>query len=581
MADPLGLVYLGQGGTGAAFKAPWTSYDPYQAELAAGQNKIAMMQKKRELDEKKKEDALKIASLKAPNWTKYIGTASDLQSTQSDWITKAFAEGRQGEVEQAAALLKTFNQGFTNAVNSNYAEYLRAENAVNRDPDAFRDVALDNFAVFENPEIATDNYYPGVAEAYNKNLEIARQRMSTLPKDSYSEDAVKSYAALLTQNEKRSELLQVPKQYSITEWMPKLVSQANTLFQQSAQADVFGNMQITKKEVTVDEAKDLIDDLYQGDIRFQNQMMREFNKMLTPEQREQYKNPREYAKERYNDQLVAASKIERKAGGGGIGITIGGGATSTIDPTTGMARTTPVGGTIDNPEATSSITPGDIATPISLQGAGDVYTKATTKRYIKLKDNETPGEKAGLGPAGVLPLISTSLPFSAEFKEITDYPTAMKTIKLPNGTTIKSGDVITTETFNIIKNTGYKLPAGSVRMVPYVDAVLTSDNVSESALVPYNDVKGGLENQYKNAGKLWQGHPPVQDNSDTYISNKFGVQFAAPRMGGSTGTQAKPVSQPQRKTIKESEIAAKARASGYTEAEYRKLLQQNGIQIEK
>lgn len=580
MADPLGLVFSGQDATGAAFKAPWTSYDPYQAEVMAGQNKIAMMQKKRELDEKKKEDALKIASLKAPNWTKYIGTASDLQSTQSDWITKAFAEGRQGEVEQAAALLKTFNQGFTNAVNSNYSEYLRAENAVNRDPDAFRDVALDNFAVFENPEIATDNYYPGVAEAYNKNLEVARQRMSTLPKDSYSEDAVKSYAALLTQNEKRSELLQVPKQYSITEWMPKLVSQANTLFQQSAQADVSGNMQITKKEVTVDEAKNLIDDLYQGDIRFQNQMMREFNKMLTPEQREQYKNPREYAKERYNDQLVAASKIERKTGGG-IGISIGGGATSTIDPTTGLVRTTPVGGTKAKPEATSSLTPGDVSTPIALQGAGDVYTRSATKRYVKLKDNTAPGQKAGLGPAGVLPLISTSLPFSAEFKEVTDYPTAMKTVKLPNGDVIKQGDVLTDETFAIIKNAGYKLDAGSVRMVPYVDVVLTSGNVSESALVPYNDVKGGLENQYKNAGKLWQGHPAVQDNSDTYISNKFGIQFAAPSTGGSTGTQAKPAAQAQRKTIKESEIAAKAKASGYTEAEYRKLLQQNGIQIEK
>ena len=321
--DPLGLVYSGADGTGAAFKAPWTSYDPYQAEMMKGQTKLAMMKAKDEADEKKKAEALKLASTKAPNWTKYIGVATDLQSDQSNWIAKAYAEGRQNEVAQKAGLFKTFNDGYVNAVNSNYTQYLAAQNAVNRDPSALRDVASENFTVFENPELATENYYPGVAEAYKRNLEAARQRMSALPKGSYNENSVKEYAALLTQNEKRTDLLQVPKQYPVTTWMPKATAEATSIFNKSAEGDVAGKTKTVTKEVKEEEAKRILDRFYQGDIRFENQMRYEFNR-LSPEQQAIYENPRKYAQDYYYKDLVAKSEVESRTGGLNINIGAGG-----------------------------------------------------------------------------------------------------------------------------------------------------------------------------------------------------------------------------------------------------------------
>lgn len=47
----------------------------------------------------------------------------------------------------------------------------------------------------------------------------------------------------------------------------------------------------------------------------------------------------------------------------------------------------------------------------------------------------------------------------------------------------------------------------------------------------------------------------------------------------STQKQQPKPQQPSKKTIKKSDIATKAAAAGYSEDEYKKLLQQNGVQI--
>jgi hypothetical protein len=572
MADPLGLVYTGQDATGAAFKAPWTSYDPYQAELMKGQAKLAMMQEKKKADEKQKEDALKLASTKAPNWTKYIGVATNLQSKQSDWITKAFTEGRQNEVAQKASLFKTFNDGLVNAVNSNYTQYLAAQNAVNRDAGALRDVASENFTVFENPEFATENYYPGVAEAYNRNLEAAKQRMSALPEGSYDEDDVRQYAALLTQNEKRGDLLQVPKQYPVTTWMPVASAEAAKIFNMSAQGDLEGKKKTLTKEVKEEEAKRILDRFYQGDIRFENQMRYEFNR-LTPEEQAVYENPRKYAQDYYYKDLVAKSDVESGTGGINIGINMGAGERPPVSQQyEGVARKMPAGQISSAGVAKTTVSFPEGAFAYGTPGQQGELDKMNIRSYVNLDETKE---------AGTLRLKDSVTPVDFRYQNGVYLPTVKKDFVVRDDTgnvisAVRAGSVMTEETFDIIKKHNYTVPSGHIEWEPWAEGAITyksgTKDVSKTVFAKWQDV-APLYASYVN----YRGKNPVYDLAGEKPSGDIYDYYGINKPSGASA--ASPTT--TRKTIKESEIAGKAKNAGYSESEYRKLLQQKGIQIEK
>jgi hypothetical protein len=93
-----------------------------------------------------------------------------------------------------------------------------------------------------------------------------------------------------------------------------------------------------------------------------------------------------------------------------------------------------------------------------------------------------------------------------------------------------------------------------------------------TVLVDAGEIKGKFKSPKKKEG---------QKDFDDLIEENKTLAKEKMKSGASKKSAEDGDSKPSKKTIKESDIAAKAKASGYSAEEYRTLLQKNGVEITK
>lgn len=579
MADPLGLVFSGQDGTGAAFKAPWTSYDPYQAEMMKGQKQIAMLQEKKKASEKKKEDALKSVIASPVKWDPYLEMPNRITGKASDYITELYATGQADKVQSEANKIASFSKSTANVINALADNENRLKMKAASDPNVIDEEFQENLAILRDPSLAPPDIYPEVAELLEKNRQIAKEVQKTNPwmDDKEAED----YARLKTSDQLSSKFMDLPKEYRYDQWMPKMMSESKSIMDKNQQAKLSGSTRILTKDVTREQAEDIIARNFTGNHLFASQMRREFRK-LNDDKKKEFGDALNYAKQTYYEPLTGDVELKSRLGGFNLSIGGGAGTTTNIDPTTNQSYKEGVGG-VDQLNPSTYVTPGPKSTTNQQVSANGVIIGGGLHEFILAVEDEKAGtfeSLPGTFSMGTLRKRESTAPLNITFGRTTDYPINIKPLKLNiNGEdqTIPAGSMLTDYTFELIRKSGQKVPSGVIKMKPYISATVVIDGESKLGYLPYDRYKGEMQNQLQQNKKGFNPHPAFGPDQE-YIQKTYGIEFNTP----AATTPASPATTTTaRKTIKESEIATKAQQAGYSVSEYRKLLQEKGIQIEK
>lgn len=533
MADPLGLVFSGQDGTGAAFKAPWTSYDPYRAELGRGQAQLNMLEAKQKADEKKKEDILALSKFTPSNWTEANYKAlNEFNNAATDYITKVTVEKGLDAGKAEAVGVKSFFDTYTKGVNSNYAAREASRRKVATTPNAISEDANINFAVFDDPSLATQAEFPEVAASYQDNLAKVRQIYANKPfvTDVMMEEVAKDLTR--TQN---PQLLEVPVAYDQSKWLPKLQATAAKAMQQTAERT--GKDIETVKEIPLEEAKQLALGQFVSDPQLQNEMRRQF-RGLSEEEKQKYGNMKEYFVQTYAPLIARRNEGLRGSGGINIGIKVVDGQEPPVNMQYRMdARVMPAGAVTDGVAETSLSFP-DGGFAYGVPGQQGELDNINVRSYVSLNNVDVFGQ--------MIPKESTS-PVSFRYQNGLYLPTATRNedVKLKNGGVLKlrANTIISDKALRLLKEEKYKVPEGLIDWQPWAEGTREyksgDKTLKETAFVRWSDVAPTYAS-YVN----YKGKNPVYDlagqQPSVSIYDYYGLTKGSNKSSGSTQSKPKP-----------------------------------------
>lgn len=183
--DPLGLVYTGQDGTGAAFKAPWTSYDPYSAEVRRG----AMLGQIEALKQKKKEaddaEYFKATAGATSNWDlQNTGKLNYWNNRLQSQLTKAYQQNQGAITPQVQEMLNRAKIGSaelkatSDAQGKAREETIKLISSPNADNNFNTSLTRQNIGVFDNPYAAPKSIYPEIQPqlaSYEERIRLANR----------------------------------------------------------------------------------------------------------------------------------------------------------------------------------------------------------------------------------------------------------------------------------------------------------------------------------------------------------------------------------------------------------------------
>lgn len=535
--DPLGLVYTGQDATGAAFKAPWTSYDPYQAELMKGQAKLAMMQEKKKADEKQKEDALKSVIASPVKWDPYLEMPNRITGDASNYLTQLYATGQSDKVQSEANKIASFSKSTANVINSLADKERQIMMKAAVDNKVIRNEYEENLAILRDPSLAPPDIYPEISELFEKNREVAKEVQKTNPW--MNDQMVEDYARLKTSDQISSRFLDLPKEYPYNEWMPKMLAESKAIMDKNQQAKLSGSTRTLTKDVTKEQAEDIIERNFKGSNIFASQMRREFRN-LDDKAKGQFGDALTYAKQTYYEPLTGDVELKSRLGGFNLSIGGGAGTSMNVDPTTNQVFKDPVGG-LDPSNPTTYVTPGQRQTTNQQVSATGVIAGGAAHEFILASEDEKQGMSnslEGTYTMGTLRKRESTSPLNITFGPTKDYPVTTKSFKIKindEDQTIPAGSMLTDYTFDLIKNSGQKVPSGYIKMKPYINATITIDGESKFGYLPYDRYKGELQNQLQQNKKQFNPHPAFGPD-EQYIQDTYGIQFTTPASGTTTTT---------------------------------------------
>jgi hypothetical protein len=580
--DPLGLVYSGADGTGAAFKAPWTSYDPYQAEMMKGQTKLKMLEDKKKAEEKKKEDALKSVVASPVKWDPYLEMPNRITGKASDYLTQLYATGQSDKVQSEANKIASFSKSTANVINALADNENRLKMKAASDRDVIRNEFEENLAILRDPSLAPPDIYPEVAQLLEKNREIAKEVQKTNPW--MDDQEAENYARLKTSDQLSSKFMDLPKEYRYDQWMPKMMAESKAMMDKNQEAKLSGSTRTLTKDVTREQAEDIIERNFTGNHLFASQMRREFRK-LDDKAKEQYGDALTYAKQTYYEPLTG--DVELKSRSGGFNLSFGGGAGTSmnVDPATNQVFKDAVGG-LDITNPTTYVTPGPKQTTNQQVSATGVVVGGGAHEYVLASEDEKGGtfeSLPGTYTMGTLRKRESTAPLNITFGSTKDYPVNVKPLKIKiNGQdqTIPAGSMLTDYTFDLIRKSGQKVPAGVIKMKPYINATILIDDESKFGYLPYDRYKGELQNQLQQNKKQFNAHPSFGPDQE-YIQKTYGIEFTAPAAPSptTTTTTTTTTAAPKKNEINRADIPAKAKAAGYSVEDYTKMLKEKGIII--
>jgi hypothetical protein len=582
--DPLGLVYSGADGTGAAFKAPWTSYDPYQAEMMKGQTKLKMLEEKKKAEQKQKEDAFKSTVASPVKWDPYVDMPNRITTKASNYLTNLYATGQSDKVQSAANQIASFSKSTANVINSlaDSENKLRARAYVEKG--VLRDELEDNLRILRDPSIAPPDVYPDVAEILEKNRAKAKEVQKINPW--MDDEEAEYYAKLNTSAELATRFMDLPREYPYEQWMPKMMAESKGIMDKNQQAVLSGSTRTLTKDVTRAQAEDIIERNFKGSNMFADQMRREFKK-LDDDKREEFGNALTYAKQTYYEPLTG--DVELKSRSGGISVNVNTGQSPPVSQEyKGIAREMPAGKVSKEGVAPTSLQFPEGAFAYGSPGQQGNLDNINIRSYVPLDETVD---------VGTLKIKDSVTPVDFRYQNGVYLPIVKKdfTIKDKEGNvirTVRAGSIPTKETFDIIKNNNYTVPNGYLDWQPFAEGAITyksgTADVSQTVFAKWEDVAPTYASYVNYRGKDpvfdLAGKKPKENIYDYYGINKPSAK-ASPTTTTTTTTTTTAASTEQKlgtpkvTEIKRADIPAKAKAAYQTEADYEAMLKKNGIKI--
>jgi hypothetical protein len=526
--DPLGLVYSGADGTGAAFKAPWTSYDPYQAELTKGANIAKIAEEKGKIEQKQKEKVLGGVKIGPVPLFDFAVVGQNMVDNESQYISELMADGKFSDAQNASVKISSLNKSYEAITKGLYNSITRTQQTTRNLPGAYRDEVDQNLAILVNPELASPDTYPDVYNTYQEDLKMSRELFKNDPW--MNEEAIKAQAKLSTAQKYVNQLTEVPRDYPEDKWLGDMYASAYK--EKKKKGEVKGNLNIDQITLDEPEAKKITQDKYEGDYQLRNQMKRNFN-ALTDGEKAKYGDPKNYFTEKYYPRLLKADYDESKRSqqvfmsgtstyntqqDGGDGYVIPVGFTST---TTGQTQTNL------RPYATvTSLNQIGVNGDLGKTNVNTFYRYDKTDEFGVMKPNTAilSGSFA-LGNILDVPVVSTEIP-----------------LKFKDGTIviIPKGSIITERVIEIMKNEGYKIPRGYVKWDKMIENVVTTPDEEVVGLTPLRVHEANITNQLRAKKQTYQR--PSLPTEDVY--EYYGIPVKTSSGGGGESPNSPPPNKP-------------------------------------
>lgn len=521
--DPLGLVYSGGDGTGAAFKAPWTSYDPYQAEVARGANMASIVEQKKKLDDKAQADMLKLATVGKIGLQKYADGAYNLTQNQTEYLAGLYADNNAQKAKVEAPMIGQYNKGYSTVAESVRKSYDMTRAKLTNTPAAYREEAERNLAILLNPGLASPDEFPDIYAARQANLEKANLMFQGTPW--MTPELIENHADLMTAQQFLPKLTEIPKNYPEQDWYPKVLASAKYELEKDAEAE--GRLTTRTEKLTEDKAKAILSTAFDNDIQLQSQMTRNYRA-----ERERnpgkYTDVKDYFMKTYTDRLVKEDIFESLK----QGIVFSMGNTITTTAPNGEERySTPVGSEINqsgsptgNPLTT--VTPHHAKTSLNLSGSKGTYGQTSVNTYYPYSQ---------VDELGVMKPNKNTISGVIDLNNVVNNPVAKKDIRIP-GTdkVIPKGAILTDKTMDIIRNKGYRLSPGDIGWGTFIETVITSENGVETAYTPLSVHEDSIRNQFLGDKKTFNKPGIPADDVFEYYGLPKGT--SQPSGGGTTTT---------------------------------------------
>jgi len=323
MADSLGQVFSGQDGTGLAWKAPASTYDPVRGYPEYDAMKAKAVQDKAEKDNAQKKADLELLKYDPSKWqtgnTQYVAPyIDDVQNQITQMFTKSGGNLSIEDRVKANALSNELKLNVATLNDQGSAlEKVQAELSKPGADKAFDiDATNEQFAVYSNPYISPEK---NVQEQLREKEEKIRNNPNYA---GLSDKAIQGRAALEWRAENGADYLVGQRIFDENNFIKELQGIRN--FEKDAYSKGVSEGKYTDVKIdkyTQDRADELISKNYETWLPFKKEMQKKFSE-LSPSQQKVEGSPLEYAKRRYRKDLVVNDVFEtsRESKGGGSGI---------------------------------------------------------------------------------------------------------------------------------------------------------------------------------------------------------------------------------------------------------------------
>lgn len=529
MADPLGLVFSGQDNTGAAFKAPWTSYDPYQAEVAIGEKRRAIMEEKKKAEEKQKKDAFESVVAKSVKWDPFVDMPNQITSEASNYLTNLYATGQGDKVRPVANQVASYANSTADVINKIATQEQQLINKAALDEKVIRPELQTNIAILRDPTIAPPDLYPEIPLMMEKNMERARELQKTNPW--MTDRQVEAHAKLLTSGQLSERLLYIPKEYTYDEWMPNLLKEAEAIFNDNQRQIAVGSGTQKTAELTKEQADRIIERNYDGNIVYAGQMRREFARASDEDKKKYGNDVLTFAKNKYSEPLLKDLDILNRSRNININVSTGETGAPVNQQYAIGARSLPAG-KVENGVAETTVDFAEGGFAYGVPGQQGELDNMNIRTYANL---DTVDE------FGILKPIDSTSPVNFRYQNGVYLPTTIKefVVNVRGGkkVTVRPGTILTRKTINTIKkyNNGEVLN-GVIDWMPWAEGAKTyksgQKTISKTVFAKWEDV-APLYASYVN----YRGKNPVLDlvgeRPSISVFDFYGIK-EKPKSGGGT-----------------------------------------------